>query len=359
MNEERKEGKEISNSDILLIYDAKMCNPNGDPDDENKPRMDYATKRNLVSDVRLKRYMRDYWAKQDREIFVSSVNGQTVDATQRLAWAIIKNPKKFPGKEEEIQALDKKLQKEKAKANADDITKIIGEKQKLTELFIDVKLFGATMPITHPKTGTSYTFTGPVQFNWGYSLNKVEIVESSSITSHFAGRTKKEREEQYGAIGKDWRVYYSLLAFHGILSAKRAEETGLKGTDIELLDNSLIKAIPSEATTRSKIGQTPRLLLRIEYSDDTFIGDLRRYVKLHANQNIREGNLRDIDQLGLDVTDLADILAKKQNEIRRLYLWQHEDLKTVYKKEEMDVKDVLKNSGFNEGVIVELPHKTL
>ena len=49
-----------NNSEILFIYDAKMCNPNGDPDDENKPRMDYDRNINLVSDLRLKRYIRDY-----------------------------------------------------------------------------------------------------------------------------------------------------------------------------------------------------------------------------------------------------------------------------------------------------------
>jgi len=42
----------MNNSEILFIYDAQMCNPNGDPDEENRPRMDYATQTNLVSDVR-------------------------------------------------------------------------------------------------------------------------------------------------------------------------------------------------------------------------------------------------------------------------------------------------------------------
>ncbi len=51
------------NSEILFIYDAKMSNPNGDMDNENKPRMDYDTSTNLVSDVRLKRYVRDYFEK--------------------------------------------------------------------------------------------------------------------------------------------------------------------------------------------------------------------------------------------------------------------------------------------------------
>lgn len=49
------------NHEILFLYDACLCNPNGDPDEENRPRMDYETRRNLVSDVRLKRYLRDHW----------------------------------------------------------------------------------------------------------------------------------------------------------------------------------------------------------------------------------------------------------------------------------------------------------
>ena len=89
MGEEEKqwgEGKTIrNNSEILFIYDARMCNPNGDPDDENKPRMDYNRNINLVSDVRLKRYIRDYLMDyKGRTIFVSKVGGVTVDATKRL-----------------------------------------------------------------------------------------------------------------------------------------------------------------------------------------------------------------------------------------------------------------------------------
>ena len=66
------EKKLENNSEILFLYDAKMCNPNGDMDDENKPRMDYDTSSNLVSDVRLKRYIRDYFEKDlKKDIFVT------------------------------------------------------------------------------------------------------------------------------------------------------------------------------------------------------------------------------------------------------------------------------------------------
>lgn len=63
--------KEIinKNSDFIFIYDAKMANPNGDPDEENRPRMDYDRGINLVSDLRAKRYIRDYLADSG-EVFL-------------------------------------------------------------------------------------------------------------------------------------------------------------------------------------------------------------------------------------------------------------------------------------------------
>jgi len=319
----------IKNSDILFIYDAKLCNPNGDPDDENKPRMDYDTHRNLVSDVRLKRYIRDYLYTQGYEIFVSKVGEVTVDATKRL-------DRLFENYEEDGQ---------KGKV---DINKLEDKHiEWMLKRLIDVRMFGATMPIKAKEgttRGASNTFTGPIQFNWGYSLNKVQIVESSTITSTFAGRG-----EEYSTMGKDWRLYYSLIAFHGIISGKRAEKTMLKEKDIKILDNALLKAIPLEATTRSKIGQAPRLLLRIEYTDDvTFLGDLRRYVKVEP-----EDNLRDINEARLKVSSLIELIESNADRISKIYLWQDGDLKL---KEEKTFRELLAENSNLKGKIVGLPH---
>ena len=60
-----------NNSDFLFIYEAIQCNPNGDPDQENKPRMDYDTNTNLVTDTRVKRYIRDFLKQEGQEIFVT------------------------------------------------------------------------------------------------------------------------------------------------------------------------------------------------------------------------------------------------------------------------------------------------
>lgn len=286
------------NSDILFIYDAKLCNPNGDPDDENKPRMDYETDRNLVSDVRLKRYIRDYLESTGHEIFVSKVDGETVNATVRL--------QKF-------------FEKEGRKVNLNKLTS--SDVAFLLSKLFDVRLFGATMPIKAEEgeeKGASSNFIGPVQFNWGYSLNKVEIVESSSITSIFSGR-----EEGFGTFGKDWRVYYSLIAFHGIISGYRARFTNLSEDDVMLFDSVLLKSIPKMASTRSKVGQAPRLLLRVEYNnEETFLGDLRNGIKIS-----KEDGLRDIGELEVDVSNLKSLLTRNKEKIGKVYLFEDEGLK--------------------------------
>lgn len=65
------------NSEILFTYDAKLCNPNGDPDEENRPRMDWEKEINLVSDVRVKRYIRDYLEDIGQKIYVRKIEGKS------------------------------------------------------------------------------------------------------------------------------------------------------------------------------------------------------------------------------------------------------------------------------------------
>ena len=321
---------QINNSDILFIYDAKMCNPNGDPDNENKPRMDYETDTNLVSDVRLKRYIRDYLEDKGNPIFVAKVEDKTVDATQRLGhWiteSILNDHKETKERKDKAQQIKDVLDKPKdLKNKTDDMVELIETEDNLLKAFIDVRLFGATMPIKSQKKGQSFTFTGPVQFNWGYSLNKVNIVDSSTISSQFAGRTKEGDEDQHGTFGKDYRVYYSLIAFHGIVNCKRAEHTQLSTKDINFLEDALIKAIPLQAT-RSKINQSPRLLIRVEYVDGwTFIGDLRRYVKAEPVE-VKEGRVRDISQIKLNMDMLIEKLGANKEKIHKIYYWQDKEL---------------------------------
>lgn len=298
----------LLNGDLLFLYDAKMTNPNGDPDEENKPRMDYATGRTLVSDVRLKRYLRDYWLDRGLDIWVRTLDGDTVTADDRLR-ALAKDYERDTGKEVDLK-----------KAPAEFI-------RWLLERLVDVRLFGATMPIKGEAAGQGggLTFTGPVQFSWGYSLHPVEIVESSTISSHFAGR-----ESDYGTFGKDWRIYYGLIAFYGRVSPARGEATGLKPEDLDLLEDALLRALDAEATTRSKLGQTPRLYLHVRYKEGEYPfpppGDLRDYVRFEPKEGLDARKVRSVADYSLDLTPLAEALKGVQETIEEVRLWRHPEL---------------------------------
>lgn len=273
----------MNNGQILYLYDAKLSNPNGDPDEENRPRMDYERGLNLVSDLRLKRYIRDYLLDKGYPLYVQKVKGEPVTSEARVK-----------------QITGDKL----------DIEKIKNE-------FIDVRLFGATITLRKDNKA----LTGPVQFNWGYSLNNVELLESS-ITSHFASSDSNKQ----GAIGKDYRVKYSMIAFSGTISGKRAEKTNLKEEDIILLDEALYKAIPLLAT-RSKIGQYPRFYMRLEFKDsETILRDLRSYIKLVPEDDLESSGVRDVNELSIDVSNLSEYLNANKECVDKIYYFIDEAL---------------------------------
>lgn len=248
------------NSEMLYIYDAVRTNPNGDMDNQNKPRMDYDDMTNLVSDVRLKRYVRDYLnICHEKELFITE---EAKDAKERGA------------------------QLKKDKKDHKDL--------------IDVRLFGAVFA----EEGGNLHLTGPVQFTWGTSLNKVELQESKTITSSFSSGE---------GVGKDHRVKYSFLGFSGSINAKVGEHSRLIEEDIKLLDKAMVEAIPL-SRTRSKIGQTPRLYLRVELKEGNyFLKDLREYIELGE----KEG-LASIKDIKLDVEPLKNYFELNKKKISKI-----------------------------------------
>jgi CRISPR-associated protein Csh2 len=95
-----------NSSDFLFVYEAIQCNPNGDPDQENKPRMDYDTKTNLVTDTRVKRFIRDYLkaTNEDEVVFVDMEGDSKVsveskmEAVENALWKMNKSWKKLSKK---------------------------------------------------------------------------------------------------------------------------------------------------------------------------------------------------------------------------------------------------------------------
>jgi CRISPR-associated protein Csh2 len=291
--------EELPNSEILLLYEARMCNPNGDPDAENRPRIDPKTSINLVSDVRLKRYFRDYIVEKFGEeyIYVTKIGDESLTAESRLEKANIKE-----NTEKQIEDL----------------------KIRVLKNFIDARLFGATIPIGKgdKEKGVSASCIGPVQFTWGFSLHKVELLDSPTITSVFSGRAEAGR---YGTMGKDWRIYYSLIGFYGVVSGRRAKGTLLKEEDLKVFDNLIWTALEVQPTTRSKIGEAPHLYLRVEYNNaDTVLGDMRKYIKVSTRDPVRS-----FQDLEVNLEALQKHLESNLEKISRVYIRTSDELSLI------------------------------
>ena len=296
-------------SEILFLYDIKDANPNGDPLDENKPRIDEETGINIVTDVRLKRTIRDYLMNfKGEEIFVKEItneDGTIQDAKQRAEDFLDKS---------EIKEKDFNEQKEEIK-------------KAILEKCIDIRLFGATIPldITVKKgnkieniTG-SITLTGPVQFRMGRSLHKVELkhIKGTGAFASKSGATQKTfREEDI--------LPYSLISFYGIINENAAQHTQLTEEDVTLLLEAMWNGTKN-LISRSKVGQMPRLLLKVNYQEENYhIGDLEKLIKIKDIENIQQERIRDISEIELDASKLVESLNHNKEKIESIDLKMEE-----------------------------------
>ena len=310
-------------SEILFIYDVTDANPNGDPVEENKPRIDEETGHNIVTDVRLKRTVRDWLHDyKDKEIFVREIrdeNGFLQDAKMR--------------------AEDFLLDKDGKKINKDSL-KTVQEMEQIVydnviKHCIDVRLFGATIPVELKKGkktyGGSVTLTGPVQFKLGRSLHRVEMTYIKG-TGAFASQPGKEQF----TFREEYILPYSLIAFSGILNENTAAATKLTEEDLNFLMEGLWRGTKG-LISRSKVGQMPRLLLQVIYKEkDYHIGELDRRIKLISTK--RDEEIRDVSDLKIDVTDLAKALEANKGRIEKVrYL---KDDRLVLTKNEQPLEKV-------------------
>ena len=309
-----------NNADFLFLYDATQCNPNGDPDQENKPRMDYDTDTNLVTDTRLKRYIRDYLKMTGTEIFVDMEDGRKVNPEQKLE-AVVKralaNEETIGELFAENAAMGDALARiiETEKASPEKVFKKLQAKenrslsvyllaQMVKQKFVDIRLFGSAFAVE----GFTRAYTGPVQINWGYSLHKVQLMESNSIVTTM--------NDDSSTFGKDYRVHYSLLAFNGTINKFAAQSTGLTDDDISTFRDAMWQSVPA-MPTRSKLNQYPKLYVEITYNDGFFngnFGDLRNYVRAVPAAKIEEKQIRRFEDLQLDLSALQKLLTENTGE---------------------------------------------
>lgn len=305
------------NADFVFLYEAINCNPNGDPDQENKPRMDYDTHTNLVTDTRLKRYIRDYFIQKQFPVFVAMEEGSKVNPDTKLVAVL----EKFLSDPKHVDAFfdgQPELKKEftaivSAKKSNEGIFKALQEKKNknlnsyiLDKLvkneFLDIRLFGSAFAV---KEFTN-AYTGPVQINWGFSLNEVYPIESDSIVTIM--------NDDNSTFGKDYRIHYSLLAFHGAINKYAAAHTGLMADDMDKFRDAIWNAIPS-LPSRSKLNQYPKLYVEITYNDDYHnghFGDLRNHISCKPGAIGDFKKVRRYEDLVVDCSRLIELIKKNK-----------------------------------------------
>jgi len=281
-------------SEILFCYDVTDANPNGDPMDENKPRIDEETKINIVTDVRLKRTIRDYLYEY------KGYNGQNGKDIFVREIFINNDPAKG------IQ--DGKTRAKDYNNNPENVLKEC----------IDIRLFGGVIPLDKD----SITFTGPVQFKMGRSLHKVELKHIKG-TGAFASKAGSKQ----ATFRDEYILPYSFICFHGIINEMAAKYTHLTEEDVSELLDAMWNGTKN-LISRSKFGQMPRLLLKITYKEPGyFIGDLDKLIKLTDYEN--EFSIRSTKDFKLDISSLIDIAEKNKDKIECIEYKLDENLQII------------------------------
>lgn len=210
--------------DFVLVFDVRDGNPNGDPDAGNMPRLDAESGHGLVTDVSLKRKVRNFigMMKGETPPFDIYVKEKAVlNQAHEKAYVAI-------GAEDELKGDAKKR-----KGSGETVDKA---RQWMCKNFFDVRTFGAVMSL-----GVNCgQVRGPVQLTFARSVDQI-IAQEHSIT-RMAVATEAEAEKQQGdnrTMGRKHTVPYGIYVAHGFVSSFLAKQTGFDENDLELLWQAL------------------------------------------------------------------------------------------------------------------------
>lgn len=203
--------------DFVLLFDVKDGNPNGDPDAGNQPRVDPVTMEGLVTDVAIKRKVRDYVdiAHGDGRFKVYVQHGQFL-ADRRKGVLDERRSSKKPPKPSEARLW-------------------------MCEEFYDVRMFGAVMSMTQHNAGQ---VRGPMQLTFARSISPITPLDAS-IVGPAQNKKDVNRESSegqatnYGTMGRKALVPYGLYRAHGFFNPHFAEKTGVDEEDLALFWQAL------------------------------------------------------------------------------------------------------------------------
>ncbi len=245
--------------DFVLLFDVQDGNPNGDPDAGNLPRVDAETGMGLVTDVCIKRKVRNFIQltqseKPGFDIFIkekSVLNRSIAGAFEALNIDLKRAP---------ADPSDGKKRKKADSAQGGEVDK---GRAKMCATFYDVRTFGAVMS-TGPNAGQ---VRGPIQLTFARSTEPVVALEHS--ITRMAVATEGEAEDQGGdnrTMGRKYTVPYGLYRAHGFVSAHLANQTQFTQDDLELFWHALTQMFEHDRSAARGLMST-RGLYVFEHSD--------------------------------------------------------------------------------------------
>ena len=266
-------------SEILFLWDAKMTNPNGDMLNDNAPRYDESDRRAVVSDVRVKRTIRDdLQYRKGKTVFVNNA--------------------------EQVQSAETRFAELKSALNEKDDKKVFLS-------CIDNRLFGGVAP------KSNLQIIGTVQFSWAKSLNETE-----TILSQGTGAFGKDN-----SLNKTFRtdnyIPYGLFAMYGTINSLSANKTNASEEDVADMLDSMWQGTKL-LNTRSKVGQKPRMLIRIIYKDTYMIELLDELVNID-NENSQQ--LRTFSECELNFSALVRSLKNMSQKIEKVVVFYDDSAK--------------------------------
>jgi len=275
-------GNPINNRyDFVVFFDVKDGNPNGDPDAGNLPRVDPETGHGLVTDVCLKRKVRNY-------VQISNGNKGGYDVFIKEK-AILNNLIDEAHEQEDVKSKEKGDKTEAAR-------------QFMCKKYFDVRTFGAVMS-TGKNAGQ---VRGPVQLTFARSVNQVVPLEHS--ITRMAVATEAEAEKQHGdnrTMGRKYTISYGLYRCHGFVSPSFAAQTGFDEEDLSLFWKALIEMFEHDHSAARGQMATRKLIV---FKHDSNMGSapahkLFEMVKAQAKAN----PVRDFGNYEITVPSQADM----------------------------------------------------
>lgn len=240
--------------DFVYIFDVQDGNPNGDPDAGNLPRVDAETGMGLVTDVCLKRKVRNYVqvaraGSEGNDILIKSkeISGEEVFINKEIRNA--------------YKELDVELKvKDKAKPE-----QVESGRKRMCKKFYDVRTFGAVL-----STGANAgQVRGAIQMTFARSYDPIVSMEHA-LTVCAARDEEKSYESQVGIQGRKATVPYGLYVCHGFISANLAKQTGFSEEDLALFWEALKNMFDVDRSAARGLMSAQKLIV---FKHDSVLGN--------------------------------------------------------------------------------------